>query len=141
MKVLEGHTDTITAMAIRDDELYSSSCDFTVRKWKLSDCSCTTIFHTTGWVWDFCLSKDHLFAACQDALVKKFDKKTGEFIRNFDGHQAAVSRILFIEGEKTSYIVTSSWDGTLRVFDQEVVQSIVMITIASPVTKKNNKKQ
>ncbi len=76
--------------------LCTTSSDHTIKIW---DCDCleappiSTLAHHQKWVWDGAFSSDsnYLVSASSDQSAKLWDLRTNEVIRNFIGHQLAVT--------------------------------------------------
>lgn len=158
----ESHIDEISAISFKSNELVSASQDKTIRQWDVKsgkliqtidvlwansimmnsthldltpviDCNYTTVlgnklpFITTLQ----CLSPA-LASGTSDGLIRLWDLRTGDVIRQFQGHQ---SPILDLELDQSGKLCSSDTNGEVRVWDLRSGSTESIWNFESPVIK------
>ncbi|MCV9386763.1 caspase family protein [Reichenbachiella ulvae] len=121
-----GHTDVITDLEIRGEEIISSSLDGMIKKWELKTGFQSMKFKGhTGAVYDVCYDTHGLYMASGglDKVVRVWDLNTGKELKQLEGHTGAVTGVQFINDDRV--LVSSSLDGTTRYWDMESGMEIV----------------
>ncbi|GKY98461.1 hypothetical protein MPSEU_000803400 [Mayamaea pseudoterrestris] len=55
--------------------------------------------------------------ACKDAVIRIFDNKTHELVKELTGHDKPVTSLAFAQAGSLYLLVSGSWDGTARVWN------------------------
>jgi WD40 repeat protein len=103
---LEGHTNSLHALAIHRHQLFSASADATIREWDLTLRTCVNTWctDTNQPAWTLLLSRDGtmLFGGL-DYTVVQWETSLGRTIRTFSGHTAAIRTLCFSPDERHIY--------------------------------------
>lgn len=67
-----------------------------------------------------------------DSVIRLFDVMTVRMVRNFDGHSDRVTDLCFSEDGK--WLLSSSMDGSLRIWDIILARQIDAIHVEVPIT-------
>ena len=127
VRKIEGHTDSISALALSTDGLYLAVGfdDGSIDLWNLSEESRLSL---TGHkeqnsrniiaALEFTPQGDRLISASWDQTLRVWDIPGGHFSATLEGHSASVYSVaMFRNGTRT---ISSSKDGTLRIWDLTV---------------------
>lgn len=121
---LKGHTlGPIQSLELSPDEslLLSAAEDGTVRIWDVRTRSEKTVFREhVGWVAVARFSPDgkKVASAGEDRVIHIWDVASGEVLQTLKGHTDTVRAVAFHpDYENTSFLVSSSHDGTVRVWN------------------------
>mmetsp|Transcript_25539 Transcript_25539/g.42627 ORF Transcript_25539/g.42627 Transcript_25539/m.42627 type:complete len:307 (-) Transcript_25539:1468-2388(-) len=95
-KEYQAHEDYLLKCVISPDSrsIATTSADKTIKLWDTSDFSLeSTLNKHQRWVWDCVYSADSLYllTASSDQSAKLWDLRTGDVIRNYVGHNLAVT--------------------------------------------------
>lgn len=120
IRLLQGHTSVIDAVAFSDDSrrLISASKDLTARIW---DVETGTTLHTLSGhgddIYAVAFSPDGKRAATgsNDDVIRLWDARTGKLIRELTGHTGDVRSLVFTPDGR--YLVSGSKDKTIRLWD------------------------
>jgi len=122
-ETLEGHTNFVHDLAWSplEDVLASAGFDGSFRTWRLKDTPpadqiliCESILDTLyGIAWS--PNGDYLATVDRDGLLEFHHPESCEILFSLAGHLDAVSNLDWMPGEMR--LVTSSWDGTVRIWD------------------------
>ena len=124
---LEGHTDTVTSVALSEDgkRAVSASGDETLKIWDMETGEeIRTLKGHTAWVTSVALSVDgkRAVSASNDSTLKIWDMETGEEIRTLEGHTLDVTSVaLSVDGKRA---VSASQDNTLKIWDMKTGREI-----------------
>lgn len=118
VRVLNGHSHSVRAIAAHGDTLVSGSYDCTVRVWKIS--TGETLHRLQGHTQKvYSVVLDHERNRCisgsMDNLVKVWSLDTGSLLFNLDGHASLVGLLDLREDR----LVSAAADSTLRIWDPE----------------------
>lgn len=118
LRVLNGHTHSVRAIAARQDTLVSGSYDNTVRVWKIS--TGETVHALRGHAMKvYSVVLDHKRNRCisgsMDNFVKIWSLETGACLFTLEGHNSLVG-LLDLRDER---LVSAAADSTLRIWDPE----------------------
>ena len=127
IRVLNGHTHSVRAIAAHGDTLVSGSYDCTVRVWKIS--TGETLHRLQGHTQKvYSVVLDHERNRCisgsMDNLVKVWSLDTGSMLFNLDGHASLVGLLDLREDR----LVSAAADSTLRIWDPENGQCKSVLT-------------
>lgn len=119
VKTLTGHTEAVMSVKIHGNDVFSGSCDGTVKIWNAFTAKCTaTLAGHTGWV--NCLHLDHekerLVSGSYDKFLKLWDLHRSCKIRSLTGHEGS---ICCMQGDLPT-VVSGSFDGTMKLWDIRV---------------------
>lgn len=118
LRTLNGHSNSVRAIAAYADTLVSGSYDSVVRVWKVSTGECVhRLQGHTSKVYSVVL--DHRRRRCisgsMDNMVKVWSVETGTCLFNLDGHSSLVGLLDL----RDDILVSAAADATLRVWDPE----------------------
>lgn len=118
-KSFKGHSHIVQDVTISSDGAHalSASWDRTLRLWDLETGVCTKRFvGHTGDVLSVSISKNlrQIVSASRDKTVKVWNT-IGECMQTLTGHGDWVSTVRFSPEEKSSTIISASWDKTVKV--------------------------
>ena len=127
VRVLNGHSHSVRAIAAHGDTLVSGSYDCTVRVWKIS--TGETLHRLQGHTQKvYSVVLDHERNRCisgsMDNLVKVWSLDTGSLLFNLDGHASLVGLLDLREDR----LVSAAADSTLRIWDPENGQCKSVLT-------------
>ena len=127
IRTLEGHSDSVTGVAITPDgrRAVSASYDNTLRVWDLeSGQSLRTLEGHSGSVTGVAITPDgrRAVSASHDNALRVWDLESGQSLRTLEGHTSSVSGVAITPDGRRA--VSASWDYTLRVWDLESGQSL-----------------
>lgn len=118
LRALQGHHNSVRAIAAHGDTLISGSYDCTVRVWKISNGD--LIHRLQGHsqkVYSVVLdhARNRCISGSMDNLVKVWDLQTGSCLFNLEGHTSLVG-LLDLSHDR---LVSAAADSTLRIWDPE----------------------
>ncbi|KAI8841734.1 WD40-repeat-containing domain protein [Chytridium lagenaria] len=116
-RVMQGHTNAVSALCVTGGRLYSASKDFTVKEWDLhtGECLRTFVGHTR-WVRAICPGAGRLFTGSWDDTVREWDLESGECVRVFEGaHDLGINAV--VVDEELQRLYSGSDDRTIAVYD------------------------
>lgn len=114
---LEGHTNTVTALALCGERLASGSRDSTVRVWGEIGCAHVLTGHTHIVFALVPLPEHRVASSSSDRTVRVWHTESGRCLFTLDGHARSVEALaaLAFNGK----LISGSHDCTLRVWDIE----------------------
>ena len=120
LKVLKGHTDSVTSVAFSPDgkQIVSGSGDKSVRVWDASTGDELKVLKGhTNWVRSVAFSPDskQIVSGSVDKSVRVWDASTGDELKVLKGHTDRVISVAFSPDGKQ--IVSGSEDKSVRVWD------------------------
>ena len=126
LRTLEGHTDSVSAVALTPDgqRAVSASEDRTLKVWDLKRGELLrTLEGHTSWVSAVALTPDgqRAVSASADRTLKVWDLKRGELLRTLEGHTSWVSAVALTPDGKRA--VSASVDCTLRSGNSSVARN------------------
>ncbi|KAG9245583.1 WD40-repeat-containing domain protein [Calycina marina] len=118
VRVLQGHTHSVRAIAANQDTLVSGSYDNSVRVWRIS--TGETIWRLLGHqmkVYSVVLDtkRNRCISGSMDNFVKIWSLETGQCLYTLEGHTSLVG-LLDLRDER---LVSAAADSTLRIWDPE----------------------
>jgi len=122
IRILEGHTDSVYAVAVTPDGKHaiSGSWDKTLRVWDIKSGEEIQILKGhTKWVRAVAVTPDgkHAISGSDDNTLRVWDIKSGEEMQTLEGHNSSVNAVAVTPDGK--YAISGLWDNTLRVWDIE----------------------
>jgi WD40 repeat protein len=115
-RVLEGHDDTVVALAVGlDGKIYSASHDRTIRVWSGADGThLRTLQGHTGRVWALAVGLDgKIYSGSSDTTIRVWSGEDGTHLQTLEGHEGEVFALAVGLGGK---IYSGSNDTTIRVW-------------------------
>ncbi|KAK9819682.1 hypothetical protein WJX72_001066 [[Myrmecia] bisecta] len=73
-----------------------------------------------------------LAVATDDLTIRMYDVEAGRLVRRFSGHKEAITDMVF--SADCRWLLSSSMDGTVRVWDIPAAQVLQVVQLGSPVT-------
>jgi F-box and WD-40 domain protein CDC4 len=118
IRVLQGHTHSVRAIAAHEDTLVSGSYDHSVRVWRIS--TGETVHQLRGHVakvYSVVLDKkrNRCISGSMDNSVKIWSLETGSCLYTLEGHSSLVG-LLDLRDDR---LVSAAADSTLRIWDPE----------------------
>ncbi len=120
-----GHTDMVRRIVVHPDgkHVLSASHDGFVRMWELATAKQVRVFKSSDrWANCVAVSKDGKVLATGGNSLDVFDIETGKKLIACIGHQGGVTHAAFSADGKR--ILSSSYDGTARLWDRETGQEL-----------------
>ncbi|KAK6957188.1 hypothetical protein Daesc_002474 [Daldinia eschscholtzii] len=118
IRILQGHTHSVRAIAAHGDTLVSGSYDNTVRVWRISTGETVHVLqgHSQK-VYSVVLdvARNRCISGSMDSFVKIWDLETGSCLHTLEGHSLLVG-LLDLRDER---LVSAAADSTLRIWDPE----------------------
>jgi WD40 repeat protein len=130
-RTLEGHTDSITSVAVTPDgqRAISASNDKTLKVWDLeTGKSLYTLRGHTHWVTSVAMTQDgrRAVSASNDKMLKVWDLETGTPLCTLREHTSPVKAVAMTPDGR--YAVSGSYDKTLRVWNLETGEVLHCLT-------------
>ncbi|KAH9503984.1 F-box/WD repeat-containing protein 10 [Bulinus truncatus] len=107
LKILRGHQDTVTIIAVVGDTVATGAKDYQCKIWNLETGKCQKTFKHSAPVMAVALSEEICISGCEAGKVKVWELASGNLIKTLTGHHAAITSIKFDRW----HIVTGSKDG------------------------------
>ncbi|KAJ3225228.1 hypothetical protein HK099_007146 [Clydaea vesicula] len=130
VKVLTGHTDTVTCLQFDVSKLVSGSLDSTLRIWSLDKMECVKIFNHANKITSLHFLEKILVSGSEDCSISVANLQTGRCFK-LSGHTAAVSTVQIIENSR---LISASKDQTLKIWCLESQQVLLNIDATKSVT-------
>ena len=90
-KVLEGHTDCVNSVAIKDNLIISGSWDKTIRIWELDSGKCLkTLEGHTNFVRSVAIKYNLIISGSDDNTIRIWDIDSGVCLKTLEGHTYCV---------------------------------------------------
>ncbi|WP_242033361.1 MULTISPECIES: serine/threonine-protein kinase [Cyanophyceae] len=119
LRMLKGHSQTVAALTFEPDgkTLASGSWDGTVKLWSTrTQREKRTLQPESGRVTALTVSPDGKLLCTGSDTLKLWQPRTGKALATLTGHTSVVSAIALSTNNRT--IASSSWDGTIRLWQQ-----------------------
>ncbi len=119
LRVLEGHTEAVRAVAALDGgRVVSGSNDKMLRVWDVESGESLRVLkgHARGVNAVAVLEDGRVVSASGDGTLRVWDVESGDTLRVLEGHRGAVKVVAALDGGR---VISGSIDGTLRVWDLE----------------------
>ena len=111
-KVLEGHTNAVWSVAIKDNIIISGSDDETIKIWDINSGKCIkTLEGHTDWVKSVAIKDNLIISGSSDNTIKIWDIESGECIKTPEGHTGSVYSVAI----RDNLIITGLKDKTIRI--------------------------
>ncbi|XP_044838533.1 CMT1A duplicated region transcript 1 protein isoform X2 [Mauremys mutica] len=107
VKILNGHSGTITCLDVYKDRVVSGARDCMVKVWDLSTGRCIKTLKHKDAIWTVKINNTHIVSGCEKGLVKVWHVDTCMLIKTLEGHQGPVKCLAFDQW----HLVTGSSDG------------------------------
>lgn len=117
-KTLIGHSEIVSDLSVKENNLLTASWDGRVKLWDLNSGLITKKFiGHKGHVYaaSFDESGNWIATAGADRIVRLWDINTGKERTSFRGHSDIITSVDFINDDK--YLITHSLDGTTKIWD------------------------
>ena len=117
IKLLQGHTEDIFTLNIKENLLISGSKDNTIKLWNLKTCQCLKTYngHTDS-VNSVIFHKKFIVSGSKDKTIKLWNINTTECLKTFlNGHSFDVTCILSYKDN----IISASYDNTIKIWEEE----------------------
>ena len=112
VKVLEGHTNSVWSVAIKDNLIISGSTDKTIKIWDIDSGICIkTLEGHNGSVYSVAIKDNLIISGSYDKRIKIWDIESGECIKTLEGHTSYVYSVAI----KDNLIISGSDDETIRI--------------------------
>ena len=134
LRVMEGHEEAVTSVAVGERCVVSGSRDGTVRVWGLADGACLAVLQGhEGRVNAVALSEGdaRVVSGGEDRTVRDWGLGSGELVRSYAGHAQAVTALAL--GGK-GLLFTGGLDRTVRAWDLERGQLRSVARLEASVT-------
>jgi len=116
-KVLEGHTQDVTALTVMaDGRLVSASADKSLRVWDVRTGQCLKVLigHTESVYGVAALDKDLVASCSGDKSVRIWDAYTGKIVKELREHSDTVYSVAALSGGR---LVSASKDKTIKIWN------------------------
>ena len=128
-KVLEGHTNNVYSVVVKDNLIISSSWDHTIRIWDMNTWECLKVLEGhTNCVMSVFVKDNLIISGSYDYTIKVWDIESGNCLKVLEGHTDWI-RTVFV---KDNLIISGSDDATIRITpitlfpgELEVFQSVI----------------
>ena len=111
-KVLEGHTDWVRLVYVKDNLIISVSDDKTIRIWDINTGDCLKVLEGhTDWVRNVFVKDNLIISGSVDKTIRIWDINTGNCLKVLEGHTSYVYSVYV----KDNLIISGSWDKTIRI--------------------------
>ncbi|CAM4651555.1 F-box and WD repeat domain containing protein 10B [Caretta caretta] len=107
VKILNGHTGTITCLDVYKNRIVSGARDCMVKVWDLNTGRCIKTLKHKDAIWTAKINNTHIVSGCEKGLVKVWHADTCVLIKTLEGHQGPVKCLAFDQW----HLVTGSSDG------------------------------
>ncbi|XP_023957434.2 F-box and WD repeat domain containing protein 10B [Chrysemys picta bellii] len=107
VKILNGHSGTITCLDVYKNRVVSGARDCMVKVWDLSTGRCIKTLKHKDAIWTAKINNTHIVSGCEKGLVKVWHVDTCVLIKTLEGHQGPVKSLAFDQW----HLVTGSSDG------------------------------
>lgn len=134
---LEGHTDYIRCISEdpgMPSTLYSGSYDHHIKQWDLRTGSCVKTFDHGSPVEDLLLMPSgNLLISAGSNVIKVWDLLRGEQCIQFSNHQKAITSLCLAKNASKSWLLSSSLDGHINIYDTSSYEVVHKVQYAQPV--------
>uniref|UniRef100_A0A8C4YAS6 F-box domain-containing protein n=1 Tax=Gopherus evgoodei TaxID=1825980 RepID=A0A8C4YAS6_9SAUR len=107
VKILNGHSGTITCLDVYKNWVVSGARDCMVKVWDLSTGRCIKTLKHKDAIWTVKINNTHIVSGCEKGLVKVWHVDTCMLIKTLEGHQGSIKCLAFDQW----HLVTGSSDG------------------------------
>ncbi|KAF4659457.1 WD repeat-containing protein 6 [Perkinsus olseni] len=148
---VEAHQGSVFSVRVYDDDelgtlVLSSSDDRNATLWRLSDGTAVGNYAGHGGrVWAALLRNGRIVTACEDAIVRVFDRKSGKCLQQFYGHRHGghgVRALTISTLNTTPFAISAGEDASVKCWDISSAtchpESLDRTTIALPSTDRKD---
>lgn len=139
------HDAAVLALTVSNDGamLGTGSADGMIKVWKVDDGKCLRQFENShrGAIscLDFSADASHVLSGSHDSTCREFGLRASRMLKEFRGHSSYINSCSYVTiegGSPSLLVVTSSSDGTVRVWDARSAECMHIInpTTASRIT-------
>jgi len=117
------HDASILCLQYDSEIMVTGSSDYTCIVWDVTGDEYTPIRRLRGHeagVLDVCLDDKYIISCSKDAMIKVWDRKTGNCLRTLKGHRGPVNAVQL----RGNFLVSASGDGVAKLWNLETGVSI-----------------
>lgn len=125
--LLQGHSNSVRAVAGKCNVLISGSYDCTVRSWDLSTGKCIFVFRghrEKVYSVDYCHYSQKAASGSMDSTVRVWCTRTGACLFHLEGHTSLVGLLEI----SPHFLVSAAADATLRIWSTETGKCLACLT-------------
>lgn len=112
------HDASILCLQYDNEIMVTGSSDYTCIVWDITGDDFVPMYRLRGHeagVLDVCLDNKHIISCSKDAMIKVWDRKTGNCIRTLKGHRGPVNAVQL----RGNFLVSASGDGMAKLWNLE----------------------
>ncbi|CAE7013764.1 hypothetical protein CFE70_002420 [Pyrenophora teres f. teres 0-1] len=117
------HDASILCLQYDSEIMVTGSSDYTCIVWDITGDEYVPMYRLRGHeagVLDVCLDDKYIISCSKDAMIKVWDRKTGNCIRTLKGHRGPVNAVQL----RGNFLVSASGDGIAKLWNLETGVSI-----------------
>ncbi|OAL52813.1 F-box/WD repeat-containing protein-like protein lin-23 [Pyrenochaeta sp. DS3sAY3a] len=110
------HDASILCLQYDDEIMVTGSSDYTCIVWDITGDEFVPMYRLRGHeagVLDVCLDKQYIISCSKDAMIKVWDRKTGNCVRTLKGHRGPVNAVQL----RGNALVSASGDGVAKLWN------------------------
>ncbi|KNG48435.1 WD40 repeat-like protein [Stemphylium lycopersici] len=117
------HDASILCLQYDSEIMVTGSSDYTCIVWDITGDEYVSMYRLRGHeagVLDVCLDDKYIISCSKDAMIKVWDRKTGNCLRTLKGHRGPVNAVQL----RGNFLVSASGDGVAKLWNLETGVSI-----------------
>lgn len=117
------HDASILCLQYDSEIMVTGSSDYTCIVWDITGDEYVPMYRLRGHeagVLDVCLDDKYIISCSKDAMIKVWDRKTGNCVRTLKGHRGPVNAVQL----RGNFLVSASGDGVAKLWNLETGVSI-----------------